>query len=270
MTKIKLIALDMDGTACSFYQEIHAINIEPIIKAQEMGVRVVFATGRPVLTSLSEALRVKMDYFQQYFIGFNGACIYDIKANKIAYQQILSVLQVNFLFQLAEKYYKKLWCYIDDLTKVIVNFDPVAEQNPELVFFNGEFIQYDSAVEIQNTSYKCIVMDVDENDQFIIAARAEKIEIAINVAKTAEINAPGISKLAGLKWISTQWKIALSEMMAIGDSMNDYWMIKSVGLGIAMGNGQEQIKAIAKEVTSSVETGGVAKIIEKYVLNDKK
>lgn len=52
--------------------------------------------------------------------------------------------------------------------------------------------------------------------------------------------------------------------------MNDYWMIKNVGLGIAMGNGQKQIKTIVKEVTSSVEGGGVAKMIEKYVLNNKK
>lgn len=56
--------------------------------------------------------------------------------------------------------------------------------------------------------------------------------------------------------------------MAIGDSMNDYWMIKNVGLGIAMENSQEQIKAIAKEVTTTVETGGVAKMIEKYIENN--
>lgn len=64
---------------------------------------------------------------------------------------------------------------------------------------------------------------------------------------TAEINAPGISKLAGFKWISSQWNIDLSEMIAIGDSMNYYWIIKNVGLGIEMENSQEQIKAIAKK-----------------------
>lgn len=42
MTKIKLIVLDMDETACSFHQGIHEANIMPIIKAQEMGVRVIF------------------------------------------------------------------------------------------------------------------------------------------------------------------------------------------------------------------------------------
>ncbi|WP_425380368.1 HAD family hydrolase [Spiroplasma endosymbiont of Stenodema calcarata] len=72
MTNIKLIALDMDRTACPFHQGLQEENIDPIIKAQEMGVRVIFATGRPILTSLPEALKVKMDHFQQYFIGFNG------------------------------------------------------------------------------------------------------------------------------------------------------------------------------------------------------
>ncbi|ALA97450.1 HAD family hydrolase [Spiroplasma kunkelii CR2-3x] len=58
--------------------------------------------------------------------------------------------------------------------------------------------------------------------------------------------------------------------MAIGDSMNNYWMIKNVGLGIAMENSQEQINAIAKEVTTIFETGGFAKMIEKYILNNRK
>ncbi len=156
------------------------------------------------------------------------------------------------------------------MTKVIVNYDPIADNSPELTFFEGEFIQYDSLTEIKHRAYKCIAIDVQETDDFIILARAENIEIAINASWTAEINAPGISKLAGLEWISKQWGIALSEMMAIGDSMNDYWMIKNVGLGIAMGNSQEQIKAIAKEVTSNAEAGGVAKMIEKYIFNHKK
>ncbi|MBH8622839.1 MULTISPECIES: HAD hydrolase family protein [Spiroplasma] len=202
--------------------------------------------------------------------GWNCACIYDIKTNKIVHQQTLSILQVNFLFQLATKYHKKIWCYIDDLTKVVVNFDPIAENNLELTFFHGEFIQYDSLSEVKNTAYKCIIMNVQETNEFITLARAENIEIAIDAFHTAEVNAPGISKLAGLKWISQQWGIALSEMMAIGDSMNDYWMIKNVGLGIAMNNGQDQIKAIAKDITSNVEEGGVAKMIEKYILNSKK
>ncbi|WP_241970038.1 hypothetical protein [Spiroplasma poulsonii] len=71
----------------------------------------------------------------------------------------MSILQVNFLFQLATKYHKKIWCYIDDLTKVVVNFDPIAENNPELTFFHGEFIQYDSLSEVKNTAYKCIIID---------------------------------------------------------------------------------------------------------------
>ncbi len=211
-----------------------------------------------------------MDYFHQYFTGFNGACIYDIKTHTIVQQQTLYASQVNFLFKLAKKYHKKLWCYVDDLTKVIVNFNPVVENNPELAFFHGEFIQYDSALTIQNESYKCIVMEVYENDDFIIADRVQNIEIAIDASGTAEINAPGINKLARLKLISSQWNIVLSEIMAIDDSMNDYWIIKNVGLGIAMENSQEQIKVIAKEVTTNVKTGGVAKMIEKYILNNIK
>lgn len=52
-------------------------------------------------------------------------------------------------------------------------------------FFHREFIQYDATLTIQNESYKCIVMDVYENDDFIIAARGQNIEIAIDALRNS-------------------------------------------------------------------------------------
>ncbi len=55
--------------------------------------------------------------------------------------------------------------------------------------------------------------------------------------------------------------------MAIGDANNDLEMIAFAGLGIAMGNANEQVKAIAQDITDTNENNGVAKAIEKHVFN---
>ncbi|AGM24881.1 Cof-type HAD-IIB family hydrolase [Spiroplasma chrysopicola] len=271
MNKIELVALDMDGTACVFQEGVLTENIDPIIATQAKGVKVVFATGRPILTSLQEALKVKMDYYHQYFIGFNGACIYDIKNNQIVHEQTIPSATLEVIFALAAKHQIKIWCYTNDLTKVIVNFDPILEANTECVFFNGEFEQYNpNNALISEDGYKCLGFDLTDDHPFVVAlTEGHNIEIAIDKNGVAEINAPGINKLLGLRWVTEEWGIELENVMAMGDSMNDYHMLKNVGVGIAMGNAQDAVKAIAKEVTSDAKDGGVAKMLNKYILNSE-
>ena len=55
--------------------------------------------------------------------------------------------------------------------------------------------------------------------------------------------------------------------MACGDEGNDYSMVKAAGLGVAMENGIDKVKAIADYVTDTNDNDGVAKAIEKFVLN---
>lgn len=56
------------------------------------------------------------------------------------------------------------------------------------------------------------------------------------------------------------------EIMACGDGMNDYEMLKTVGFAVAMGNGHERLKEIADYVTVTNDEDGVAKAIEQFVL----
>jgi hydroxymethylpyrimidine pyrophosphatase-like HAD family hydrolase len=60
--------------------------------------------------------------------------------------------------------------------------------------------------------------------------------------------------------------IDMSEVVAMGDSMNDMSMIREAGLGVAMGNAQDALKAAAKLVTVTNNEHAVAKIIKEHVL----
>ena len=81
-----------------------------------------------------------------------------------------------------------------------------------------------------------------------------------------EILPDGASKASGLKKLADRLSILPEEIMAIGDANNDLEMIAFAGLGIAMGNANEQVKAIAQDITDTNENNGVAKAIEKHVL----
>lgn len=60
--------------------------------------------------------------------------------------------------------------------------------------------------------------------------------------------------------------ISYEETLAIGDSSSDLEIIQTCGIGIAMGNAPDDIKAAADDVTAPNTEDGLAKALEKYIL----
>ena len=82
-----------------------------------------------------------------------------------------------------------------------------------------------------------------------------------------ELNQFGCDKGDGLKHLAKCLGLTMDEGMACGDAGNDTMMIKAAGTGVVMGNGREELKAIADFVTKTNDEDGVAYAIEKLVLN---
>lgn len=81
-----------------------------------------------------------------------------------------------------------------------------------------------------------------------------------------EINAEAATKGNALLWLADHLGIAREETMAFGDGENDISMLKAAGIGIAMGNASDQVKAAADEVTLTNEQAGVAAAIRTWIL----
>jgi Cof subfamily protein (haloacid dehalogenase superfamily) len=75
----------------------------------------------------------------------------------------------------------------------------------------------------------------------------------------------GVSKLSGLSWLAAHHGFSLEQIAMIGDSHNDLEAIRHAGLGIAMGNAVDEIKAVADHITGHVRENGFAQAIE-YIL----
>ena len=82
-----------------------------------------------------------------------------------------------------------------------------------------------------------------------------------------ELNAGGVNKGRGLLALAKALGFAREQVMACGDSGNDAAMLKAVGLGVAMGNATPDILAAADAVTDTNDRDGVAKALERFVLN---
>jgi P-type E1-E2 ATPase len=82
-----------------------------------------------------------------------------------------------------------------------------------------------------------------------------------------EVNAVGADKGLGLLKFGEILGISRDEIMACGDGTNDSSMILAAGVGVAMGNAVDEVKAIADYITLTNDEDGVAKAIEKFVLH---
>lgn len=97
-----------------------------------------------------------------------------------------------------------------------------------------------------------------------LVGRFDGIAVSSSYAQNVEINAAAATKGGALAALAAQLGVPRERTIAFGDGLNDLSMIVSAGLGIAMANACEELKAAADFVTASCDEDGVALGIEKY------
>ena len=91
----KLVAIDLDGTMLNQYGVVTQPTKEAILRAQEKGIEVMIASGRPIDSVKTIAKDIKSE---KYFVSGNGAIIYDIQNNEIIYENPVSFNKNSPLF----------------------------------------------------------------------------------------------------------------------------------------------------------------------------
>ncbi|WNS45317.1 Cof-type HAD-IIB family hydrolase [Paenibacillus sp. MMS20-IR301] len=101
-----------------------------------------------------------------------------------------------------------------------------------------------------------------------LAERFTAIQCSIPIfgADSGELMIPGIHKASAIADLLVHLNIPVEDSMAIGDGLNDLEMLGFCRVGVAMGNAREQLKAIADDVTDSIEADGLYNCFLKYGL----
>lgn len=267
-TKIKLIALDLDGTTYVNLGYPVEENIKPINEAINKGIKVIFVTGRPIHSKQNSFKSFNFKQEETLVVGFNGGLIYDIYNNKIIKCSTVPKKLVEEAFSIAKKYKEaELWAYADDFKKSWVNIDMNSAKylHQEHAFFDEEVFTYDHKT-VFSDCFKLIMYNPSKE------AVEEFKNIGLEVAwypggMTAEINSKGVNKAHALEFLSNYYSILPNEMLAMGDGANDIPMLCYAGLSIAPKNANHVVKENAKEISQYTNLeGAVAKAIYSYVL----
>ena len=261
----KLIAADLDGTLRAEQQPFTPRLRDAVHRAQERGVRVVIATGRMYRTSVSFARDLGL---KSAIICDHGATIRDVESGEILFQKTVPL-------DLAREVIGRV---SDDLTVLVCLeeefYTPRLSANA--TDFVGSYRDYlhvvpDLARSLRGEPQKILFV----NEESVTASLfvelkirfGETLQVVQSFPKYVELTHREVSKGNAVAWLASHWVIARNEVMAMGDYDNDRSMIEWAGLGVAMGNAIDSVKALADFVAPRADEEGAAAVIEKFVLD---
>lgn len=319
---IKLIALDLDGTLTNDDKIITPRTVAALQKAQQLGVQVCLASGRPpygmrplapllypqapaqgseVSSQNSERTSQGGGYPPIILLCYNGGHIeYDTittatdgttkTERHILIEKELDKAAIPMLKDFQERSGMTLMTYYEDKIYTEHPDDPyvaVSSRNNKMkVVGINDFNDFVTGKDIPASLNKCLMVGDPEKVrqwepimQAAFAPDNKQQESSNNKHESCHLNImhstpyfieclpPGIDKGLALEAMLPQLGLKREELMTFGDSFNDIGMIKYAGIGVAMANADEEVKAIADYVTDSNNDDGIATAIEKFIFN---
>jgi len=265
----KMIVLDMDDTLLCNEHKISERNKKAILRAQENGVYVVLASGRPTGAMVEYAKELQMDKFESYIISYNGGEIISCKDNKLIFEQALTMEEIHDLYNFSREHKVQILTYH--------NNEIISEDSSEYIDVEANITKMKHNKVISFKDYmttgaiKCIMLEepsyLKEVEKKLKAIKTDK-SVAISKPFFLEVMPQGIDKGQTLDRLVKQLGIKQEEVMAVGNAHNDLSMIEYAGLGVWVANVDKELIPLGDALVASNLDDGVAEAIEKFVLDN--
>ena len=279
MKDIKLVALDLDGTLFDNNSRISERNLTTIRSITDKGIHVVISTGRPFEGSPFDQIK---GTGINYAITANGSGIYEISTGKCLYENAMDEELVtpilNFLLTrdihmdafIGGKGYTPVQC-VETAQKLTVpssikNYIITTRTRLDNIL---QFI-HENQLKVQKMTLNFYpaadgtLIDRETVRKFLVSNPS--ITTVCGGYNNLEFTRADANKGVGLRKLAEILGVNPDATMAIGDTENDLAIIEAAGIGVAMGNATDAVKARADYVTTTNTKDGVAAAIEHFIL----
>lgn len=289
----KLVAIDLDGTLLNNYGVVTENTKKVIKEALKKDIYIILASGRPIDSIKTIANEIGAN---KYFIAGNGALIYDMQNQIPIYEKYMSKEKVLEIVKICEENsisyniytentiitkalkYNVLYYHKENLKKEEKNRTNITLVNDVKSYIenlsDAKFLKiticdeskfvFQSILKKVSKVNNIDILDVSHMSRKLIKQGTE--EILIEYFYT-EISLKDVDKWEAIKFLINKLNIDKSEVIAIGDNINDKKMIKEAGLGIAMKKSSPDVIEIANYITDRNNEEGVANAINRFILS---
>lgn len=244
--KIRIAFFDIDGTLIPFHHKKPNDKIvETLEKLQSQGILCFASSGRPPY--------IIPDLGLDGCLAFNGGFC-ELCDGTVVFEHPMDKQQVRQLVQECTDHgYGVIMAGAESMGADFYdrNLDDYMKSASQRCIPDPEFEKrYDESC------YQ-IMAAIPENERDLILSHYDKLDHTSWHPLACDITAAGTSKGDALRAVCKKLNIPVSQSIAFGDAANDLTMIEAAGIGVAMGNAQDEVKARADRITDSVEEDGV-------------
>lgn len=266
----KILALDIDGTLANSKKEITTPVLNAVRRLQKADIPVLLVSGRADKAIEHVAAELGFDEYGGYILAYNGGKIVNKKTGEIILNQTLP-----------ENMLKPVYDFVKDKDIAIITYDgdDIVAEKPDNIYVQKEIALTRMNVRKVDNLYEAIDFPVNkylicgEPDYLeqLVVEMANEFSPELNIFRSEpyfiEVVKNGIDKAASLAKLIDILGLTKDNLVACGDGHNDVTMIDYAGMGVAMENACEEVKAVSNYITKSNDEDGVAYAIDKFFPN---
>ena len=274
---VKLILFDLDGTLLTSRKTISLANMDALERCVAKGIHIVPSTGR-FYDGMPQPVRDLP--FVRYVVLVNGAQVFDAAEDKVLHRAEIPVEQALRVYDALDRlpviydcfldgwgymdrrFYEKIDAFISDerVGDMVKRLRRPVEDLRAFLREQGRPLQ----------KLQMFFADMDARARALEELPPQFPEMAFSssITNNIECNIAHATKGEALRFLCRHLRIDVRDTMAFGDGSNDRSMIEAAGIGVAMANADEALKAVADDVTDTNDRDGVARALEKYCLSE--
>jgi Cof subfamily protein (haloacid dehalogenase superfamily) len=274
MKKYRVVVSDLDGTLLNEKKEISEENLLAIREMTERGVHFVASSGRSLDEMPTEIIE---NPYIRYISCSDGAVIYDKTTGEAIVKNYMPIDVVRECVKILRDY--EILPMTHGGGKLYIDRDGYSHENYVYHNVTPAFEKVNGLLGIRVDDCLSELESSDEAELFCAFFRSSEelsecverllalgdVKIAASEKYNIEIYHKSAGKGRALYPLAEFLGCDISEIIAVGDSKNDVEMVEEAGLGLAMSNSMEELKAIADEVICSNEEHAAKYILENYI-----
>lgn len=280
---IKLVASDLDGTLIGKEHTINQMNYYAIQDIKKANISFAICSGKTY--SILKNTCTQLD--ASYGIFGNGNQIINLQTGEEIYKKLLEVPDALFCTRLAKKNHLHVHLYTNQeiISEKLLYMDLRNYKLQDSSYEHSLHFKIVANIEEYIRShtpdiYKLVISDTNNLSSFKKEITSKLSVTVCNIKKYApyndtiinkeyeylDITPTGVNKNQALKVLGNYLHLKSEEILSIGDNLNDLEMIQNSGIGVAVSNAYEEVKKVAKFVTTNtVDHGAFAEAVYKFI-----
>ena len=272
MLRYKLIASDFDGTLRRSDGTVSEETKRVVNEFISRGGIFAICTGRMTLSILPHARALGL---KGLLVAYQGGVIRDIESGAFLRDLRIPNADAVMLCEFLEKDGYHVHAYDGD--RFFVNADDgFRSMYEQICRVHGILTPQNISETVKREGFganKIVVMcESSKHDGLLsrcLAAFGDRFYITSSMDQMVEIAPKGADKGGALEFLARHYAVPVAETIGVGDNFNDLPLIQRAGLGVAIGNAVEELKAAAGFTTKSCDEDGVAYVIRKFALGEE-